>query len=227
MESNDPDGNIVNYAWNLNGQIYDGPVINTEFSRPGTVNISLIVTDENGSKGLYSELLVVIESEWNFEKDLDGWNRTGIPFNIHATGEADLTKEVFWFATSYAADCIGIVTIDGCNEKSEKYSVGIEKNIRLSNKAKFLRVTALKGDHDGGISFIIIDSAGKHFLGNETLSGIDKRFDKITFSYDISSWAGETVLIQIKGFGYGTNKTDCATPECCGELIGIDKVEIT
>lgn len=223
LESDDSDGKIVNYAWNLNGRIYEGPIINTEFSRPGMVNISLIVTDENGSEGLYFEPLVVIEREWNFDKDLDGWNRTGIPITVHATGEADLTKQVFWFATSYNLDSTGIVTIDGCNEWKDKYSVGIEKNIRLSKKAKLLSVTALKGGHDGGIRFIIIDSEGENFIGNETLSGIDKK----TFSYDISRWAGETILLQIKGFGYGTNTTDCAFPECCGEQIGIDKVEIT
>jgi PKD repeat protein len=213
-KSNDPDGKVVHYAWNLDGQTYEGPKINTVFSQPGPVNVSLVVTDENGTKGAFSKPLTVIEKEWNFYEDLNGWNRTGYLIKDNE----DLTKKVLWLALSW--DAFGLVLVDGCHENG----VGIEKNIRLSKKAKLLHVTALKGGLDGGIRFIINDSEGPHIIGSETLSGNDKR----TFSYDISGWAGETILLQIKGFGYGTNKTtECEDPDCCGEYIGVDKVEIT
>jgi hypothetical protein len=92
-----------------------------------------------------------------------------------------------------------------------------------------LDAVIVKYGNDGGIRFVLIDESGSsHILGEHILSGIVKE----SHSYDISSWAGETVTLDIKTFGYGTTATkgnSCAeeSKACCGEFIGIDSLQIT
>ena len=60
--SYDPDGSIVSYAWDLNGNgIVDrsGPVVTWSYSVAGVYNATLYVTDNQGATGQTTQLIVV------------------------------------------------------------------------------------------------------------------------------------------------------------------------
>jgi hypothetical protein len=164
------------------------------------------------------------ELSWDFDKDLEGWERVGTAAPFKTEG---LFGAVKW--EEKIGDSIGVINMDACYGKEVNASAGIKKIIKIPINAKRLDTVIVKYGNDGGIRFVLIDESGSsHTLGEHILSGIVKE----SHSYDISSWAGETVTLDIKVFGYGTTATkgNSCTEEskaCCGEYIGIDSLQIT
>jgi len=59
-DSNDPDGNIVIYAWQTSdGQSVDGKEIGVTFVNAGTYTITLTVTDNNGESASFDQIVTV------------------------------------------------------------------------------------------------------------------------------------------------------------------------
>ena len=158
---------------------------------------------------------------WDFlDSSLDGWERTGttLPWKT-------LSDSVVWYSNWGDGD--NVVVFDSCDKPSQNvYSTtGIKKSVDIPTNAKSLVADILKIEEDGGIRFMISDSTGNHLIGEEHLSGREKR----TVSYSIAKWAGQTVIIKIMGFGWGGAATESCpedTKACCGEYIGLDKIEI-
>ena len=159
---------------------------------------------------------------WNFDdarENLDGWERTGttVPWKT-------LSDTVEWH--DKWGDAEGVIVIDSCYKPAENIdaAAGIKKSMHIPSKAKSLVADIVKIEQDGGIRFAIMGSSGSHILGEERLSGRTKK----TVSYDITKWAGESVTLEIMSFGWGVPTGTCpaGTENCCGEYIGLDKVEI-
>ncbi len=56
-ESFDPDGEIVDYQWSINGETYSGPVVNYTFPSYGEYTVSLTLTDNLGAE--FTKTIVV------------------------------------------------------------------------------------------------------------------------------------------------------------------------
>jgi hypothetical protein len=157
---------------------------------------------------------------WNFEKDLEGWERTGSAPLWKTDG---LKGAVKWHGEW--GDCLGIVVMDACTANDQNASAGIKNTINIPKTAKWMVADVAKYEQDGGIRFTLLDSTGPHIIGEEILSGREMR----TLSYDISKWAGKTVIIEVKAFGYGDEKTvGCqkGSEACCGEFVGLDSIKV-
>lgn len=67
--SNDPDGQIVSYAWNFgDGSSGSGVTTTHIYTKPGTFKVSLEVTDNKGAKGSSSKTITVAEKPSQNEK---------------------------------------------------------------------------------------------------------------------------------------------------------------
>lgn len=160
---------------------------------------------------------------WEFDKDLEGWNRIGIAAPWKSEG---LEGAVKW--RGEWADGIGVIVIDACDAEQINASAGIMNSVKIPKNAKRLEAIITKMENDGGIRFILIDDSGiKHILGERVLSGRVKE----VLTYNISQWAGKPVTLEIMAFGYGTNATKgnaCSyeSKACCGEYVGVDSVQI-
>ena len=61
-KSIDPDGQIINYTWNLgDGNISYGKTINHTYTKPGIYNITLTVTDNQGINISTTKTIIVVE----------------------------------------------------------------------------------------------------------------------------------------------------------------------
>lgn len=168
-----------------------------------------------------------IIERWDFNKDFEGWDRTGSVPHWH-TMESGIIWHDYW------AGVQGVIVMDACESTPDGYedvhaSGGIKKVIELpTNEEKIiLTANAVKHENDGGIRFMIIDSDGQHTLGEQILSGRGEK----QFSYDISEWKGKTVTLEIKAFGAGTQMSGCwgsshGCGTCCGEYVGIDWIKV-
>jgi len=57
--SNDPDGEVVSYRWELNSMNLSGPVLRYSFVQPGDYSVKLIVTDNLGGTAIKTETVKV------------------------------------------------------------------------------------------------------------------------------------------------------------------------
>ena len=180
------------------------------------------LTAKNKDKVASKSTQVVVNLIFDFlDPSLDGWNRTGtsIPWKT-------LSDSVAWHETWGVAT--GVVVMDSCHKPSANIdtSCGIEKSIHIPSTATNLIASILKIGEDGAMTFKLIDSQSNEImLGTEYLVGNEKK----TVSYSIKPWAGQDVTLKIMSIGWGgvpTPSCPADTNACCGEYIGLDKVEI-
>jgi hypothetical protein len=163
---------------------------------------------------------------WSFDNDFQGWERTGSVPPWHTMESA-----IQWYDQWGGAQ--GVIVIDACESSPSGYQAvhakgGINKSVLLPKDADEAIFSIVRAGHDGGIRFLLKDLEGQHVLGEEVLSGTIIK----TVAYDISAWRGKSVLLEVQTFGAGTDDSGCVGSShgcgpCCGEYVGIDKIEIT
>jgi MYXO-CTERM domain-containing protein len=73
LESSDPDGNIISYSWDLDdGREEDGALNSVRFDEPGTFEVELTVTDQEGRQGSDTVTVEVFVPKEEQEKDEGG-----------------------------------------------------------------------------------------------------------------------------------------------------------
>jgi hypothetical protein len=171
---------------------------------------------------LSNGLLSTPEIKWEFDDDLDGWQRTGA---VPQWEGYSLEDGIYW-ANSWG-DAEGVIVIDAgfLPRMAIDATGGIKKEIKLSNKAFAVTIRVIKKDHDGGFRFLLIDDKGiSHILGEEILQSGDIE----EFQYNINKWAGKNISMLIQAFGAGKDTSGCDSDagKCCFEYIGIDSIII-
>jgi hypothetical protein len=163
--------------------------------------------------------------EWNFSKDLDGWESFGwTPSWGRLNTQTKWQQE--WPENS---GCFGVIVLDACGDRTPEHFGGIQKTIKLPAGAARLLIDAVKHENNGGIRIILLDINGENLLDEKILSGTERKL----LQYNISRWAGHTVTLQIRSFGYGEGGPDENICEpgnmdsfCCGEHIGLNSIQI-
>ena len=163
--------------------------------------------------------------EWNFSKDLDGWESFGwTPSWGRLNTQTKWQQE--WPENS---GCFGVIVLDACGNRTPEHFGGIQKTIKLPIGAARLLIDAVKHENNGGIRIILLDIKGENLLNEEILSGTERKL----IQYNISKWTGQTITLQIRSFGYGEGGPDenmCYPGNmdsfCCGEHIGLNSIQI-
>jgi len=182
--------------------------------------VSALAEDSSGSKVDNSQLY------WSFDKDFQGWERTGSVPPWHTMESA-----IQWYDQWGGAQ--GVIVIDACESTPNGYQEvhaegGIKKDVTLPPDAEKITFNVVRVDHDGGVRFLLSDSEGQHILGEEELSGAMIK----QLSYDVSAWRDKKVTLEVQTFGAGTDDSKCigsshGCGSCCYEYTGIDWIKIT
>lgn len=109
--------------------------------------------------------------EWNFSKDLDGWESFG-----WTPSWGRLNTQTKWYQEwPESSECFGVIVLDACGNRTPEHFGGIQKTIKIPAGAAQLLIDAVKHENNGGIRVSLLDINGENLLNEEILSGTEKK----------------------------------------------------